>query len=303
MQLLKYGLKDDKLVHIDTVSNGLSCGCICPSCGGRLEAHQGEKNQPHFKHYSAVDCEHGSESALHLMAKRIIAKTKSVYVPNAPRDIYDWVPKGKKYTFDNVYIEKAISSVVRCDVLLEIGDVILNVEIKVTHEVDVSKKFKLFNENLRTIEIDLSDIVDEFNEGKVRKIIEMGTHTELIYSPKAKEIYAKWLLGEWKEIFRDRVGQPYVKKCRYSDGKKITYFASRGQQYREDYTDAACFYCNRGNFIPKDEEATHMLCCGLFDDLDFKTIDKIVDVKRKNDIVQYAELVVNGERVTYGTKS
>lgn len=46
-----------------------------------------------------------------------------------------------------------------------------------------------------------------------------------------------------------------------------------------------------------------MVQCGLFDDLDFKTIDKIVDVKRKNDIVQYAELVVNGERVTYGTKS
>ena len=30
----------------------------------------------------------------------------------------------------------------------------------------------------------------------------------------AKEIYAKWWLGEWKEVFHDRTGNPYVKKCR-----------------------------------------------------------------------------------------
>lgn len=300
MQLLKYGLKDGQLVHIDNVSNGLACGCRCPSCGGRLEAHQGQKNQAHFKHYSSADCEHGSESALHIMAKNIIAKTKTVYIPYAPKNIYDWSARGKCYKFENAYIEKAVSSEIRCDVLLQTGDVFLNVEIKVTHEVDVSKKLKLYNENLRTIEIDLSDIIDDFNELRIRKMIESGVHTELIYSPKAREIHAKWLLGEWKDIFRDRIGHQYVKKCRYSDGKKITYFASMGEAYRSDHTSAECFYCNRGNFIPKNEEATHMLCCGLFDDLDFKTIDKIVDVKRKNDIVQYAELVVNGERVTYG---
>lgn len=302
MQLLKYGLKDGKLVHINDVANGLSCGCVCPSCGGKLEAHQGGNNQYHFKHYSAADCEHGSESALHIMAKNIIADTKTVYVPNAPLNIYDLKPKGKCYKFDNAYIEKAISPNIRCDVLLESGNITLNVEIKVTHEVDPSKKLRLYNENLRTIEIDLSGLIENFDATRIRTVIETGINTELIYSPKAKEIYAKWWLGEWKEIFKDRVGQPYVKKCRYSDGKKITYFTSMGQAYREDHTDAECFYCNKGNFIPYDNYENGLLCCELYGDINFKLIDEIIEIKRKNDIVQYAALIVNGELKTYGKK-
>ena len=299
MQLLKYGLKDGKLVHINDVANGLSCGCVCPSCGGKLEAHQGGNNQYHFKHYSAADCEHGSESALHIMAKNIIADTKTVHVPNAPLNIYDLKPKGKCYKFDNAYLEKAISPDIRCDILLESGNIALNVEIKVTHEIDSSKRLKLYNENLRTIEIDLSEFVEDFNEIKVRKIIESGSNTELIYSPKAREIYAKRWLGEWKEIFHDRTGHPYVKKCRYSDGKKITYFVA-GDVYREDYTSAECHGCYGGSEFNEDKGC--FLCRALYGNLDYKSIEKIIEIKRKNDIVQYAELIVNGETKTYGKK-
>lgn len=299
MQLLKYGLKDGKLVHIDDVANGLSCGCVCPSCGGKLEAHQGQKIQSHFKHYSAADCEHGSESALHIMAKNIIADTKTVYVPNAPLNIYDLKPKGKCYKFDNAYIEKSVSPNIRCDVLLEISNIALNVEIKVTHEVDLPKRLKLYNENLRTIEIDLSEFVEDFNENQIRKIIESGSNTGLIYSPKAREIYAKWWLGEWKEVFHDRTGHPYVKKCRYSDGKKITYFVAC-DVYREDYTLSECHECYGGSEF--NEDKGYILCRGLYGDLDYKSIEKIIEIKRKNDIVQYAELIVNGETKAYGNK-
>ena len=299
MQLLKYGLKDGKLAHIDDVANGLSCGCICPSCGGILEAHQGQKIQSHFKHYSVADCKHGSESALHIMAKNIIADTKTVYVPNAPLNIYDLKPKGKCYRFDNAYIEKAISPDIRCDVLLENGNISLNVEFKVTHEVDPLKKLRLYNENLRTIEIDLSDLIENFDATKIRKVIEMGINTELIYSPKAKEIYAKWWLGEWKEIFHDRTGNPYVKKCRYSDGKKITYFLACGV-YRDNYTSAECHECYGGGEF--NEDKGYFLCRGLYGNLDYNGIEKIIEIQRKNDIVQYAELIVNGESKIYGEK-
>ena len=290
MQLLKYGLKDGKLVHIDSVLNGLSCNCICPSCGGILEAHQGQKNQHHFKHYSIADCEHGSESALHIMAKNIIAKTKIVYIPRAPRNIYDLSPLGKCYRFENSYIEKAVSQGIRCDVLLQTGDTILNVEIKVTHEVDASKKLKFFNENLRTIEIDLSGIVDNFNELTVRKIIESGTHTELIYSPKARETYAKWLLGEWKEVFRDRGRHSYIRTCRYAKSNQITYICHNGEPYRNNYTSYECHECWSAREF--DEDKGCVLCRELYGKLDYKTIDRIIDIKRKNNIVQYDQLVI-----------
>ena len=300
MQPLKYGLKDGVLVHIDSVANGLSCGCTCPSCGGLLEAHQGELKQHHFKHHSAIDCEHGSESALHIMAKNIIASTKTVYIPNAPVNAYDLFPKGKCYKFENAYIEKAFSPDIRCDILLESENVLLNVEINVTHKVDTTKKIKLYNENLRTIEIDLSDFADNFDEIEIQKIIESGKKTKLIYSPISREIYAKWLLGEWKEIFYDRTGHPYVKKCRFASPKQVTYFLSY-DKYRSDHSAHECHECYGGSEF--DSSRKHFLCRGLYGNLDYKSIEEIVEIKRENDIVKYAELIVNSQTKTYGKKS
>ena len=299
MQLLKYGLKEGSLVHIDAVSNGLSCGCTCPACGGRLTAHQGGKNQHHFKHYRTADCDHGAESALHIMAKNIIAETKIVYIPDAPCNIYDLFPSGKCYQFDEAYMEKSISSDIRCDVLLESGSLLVNVEIKVTHEVDMSKRLKLYNENLRTIEIDLSKIVDDFNEFRVRKIVESGKKTRLIYSPKSREIYAKWWLGEWKEISRDKAGNCYVKKCRYAKPNQITYFIS-ADAYRSDYSSSECHECYGGKEF--DTYRERFLCRALYGNLNYSAIDKIIEIKRENDIVHYAELVIDGETLIFGTK-
>ena len=299
MQPLKYGLKNGTLVHVDSVSNGLSCGCVCPSCGGVLEAHQGEYKQHHFKHHSIIDCDHGSESALHIMAKNIIATTKTVYIPNAPINAYDLFPKGKCYKFEDAFVEKAFSPDIRCDILLTSGNTLLNVEINVTHKIDTSKRIKLYNENLRTIEIDLSDFVDDFNETEVQKIIESGEKTKLIYSPISRDIYAKWLLGEWKEISNDKTGNPYVKKCRFASQKQITYFINFNA-YRNDCTARECHECYGGNEF--DPNRNHFLCRGLYGNLNYKSIEKIIEIKRENDIVQYAELIVDGHPKIYGKK-
>ena len=47
----------------------------------------------------------------------------------------------------------------------------------------------------------------------------------------------------------------------------------------------------------------NFLCMGLYGDLDCNTVDKIIKVERKNDIVQYAELIVNGEKRVYSNNS
>lgn len=296
MKILKYGLKDGELVHINSVSNGLTCNCNCPSCGGPLVANKGNKKQHHFKHYKVADCNHGAESALHLMAKNIVANTKIVYIPNAPHNIYDWNPAGKCYKFDSAYIEEKVSPDLRCDVLLEHGSIRLNVEIKVTHEVDTIKKIKVFNENLRTIEIDLSGIDTDYTEEKIRTIIESGKHTKLLYSPKAKAIYAKWLLGEWRKVFRDRTGHCYIKNSRCAKQGEATYFNA----YDAYNTHCSC-ECHECYGI-EECNYEYFLCRGQYGNCNFEEIDKIIAITRENDIVKYAELIVNGKTLIFKNK-
>ena len=311
MQILKYGLKDGQLLHINDVENGLSCGCVCPSCGGVLEACQGKHNQYHFKHYRIADCNHGSETALHIMAKSIVAKSKLVYLPNIPIEInnsysrgrYGQSFKGSMCDYNESYIEKDITPDFRCDVLLKKfvrADVrrnlfqqyepdCLNVEIKVTHKVDFEKKLKIYNANLETIEIDLSDCVNDFDENKIRNIIMSGNKTELIYSPTCRNFYAEKLLGNYDKISYDRSGRTYFKKCMCTNhNEKIYLWPYIGEHI--------CSY-------KKGQRERTLLCMGLYGDLDCNTVDKIIKVERKNDIVQYAELIVNGEKRVYFNNS
>jgi hypothetical protein len=41
-----------RLVHVDTVENGLACGCRCPKCGESVIAKQSDENAHHFAHRS-----------------------------------------------------------------------------------------------------------------------------------------------------------------------------------------------------------------------------------------------------------
>ena len=57
-------------VKIDDVAKGLSCGCVCPSCGEKLIAKNGgSKRIHHFAHASGKDCETAYETMLHKLAK------------------------------------------------------------------------------------------------------------------------------------------------------------------------------------------------------------------------------------------
>lgn len=162
MEKLEYGLLDGKLVHINEVEKGLVCNCLCPHCKSQLVAKKGEHNKQHFAHYKLADCNHGTETALHLMAKSIIEQTGKIFVPYIPRNEYDFDKCGKVYVFEKAVLEKQLSDSVRGDVVLYTEKGYLNVEIKVTHEVDIKKRIELFNFGIPTIEVDLSDIKTSF---------------------------------------------------------------------------------------------------------------------------------------------
>ena len=76
-----YGMRGGLLVFIDDVSSGLECGCTCVRCGQPLIAKKGRIRQHHFAHHVAASCEGASETALHLLAKELLANAEAIEVP------------------------------------------------------------------------------------------------------------------------------------------------------------------------------------------------------------------------------
>lgn len=84
---LRFGLRNDELVHIDDAENGLACNCICPVCRRPLLAKQGEKLAHHFAHEADdVTCNPSPESLVHSYAKQQVAKLQRLTLPPFPVD-------------------------------------------------------------------------------------------------------------------------------------------------------------------------------------------------------------------------
>lgn len=68
------------MVSPGEVESGLACACICLGCRAPLIAKKGTKFVWHFAHEGAA-CDSGLETAIHLMAKQILADEKTVTLP------------------------------------------------------------------------------------------------------------------------------------------------------------------------------------------------------------------------------
>jgi len=147
-ELLEYGKHrvSGKMIFIDDAMNGKKCNCVCAGCGDVLIARQGESNDAHFAHASGDQCGYSGESALHQLAKQIIAENKMMHLPD-----------GTLFTYSEAAIEKKVLDY-RPDAILINGNDVLHIEIFVTHKVGFNKTNFLFEKGLKTIEIDLSDL-------------------------------------------------------------------------------------------------------------------------------------------------
>ena len=174
---LKYGIKNGVLISIEDVSSGMGCGCTCPSCGAVLVAKKGSKREHHFAHYDASDCNHGSESALHLMAKNTIAALKKLFIPSMD-DHHD----GNIREFNTVELESRAFHSFIPDIVLKNDEEILCVEILVTHAVDEEKEKKIEKSKAPTIEIDLGGMIDNFDEKSIIEAFLSGRQTKWIYN-------------------------------------------------------------------------------------------------------------------------
>jgi hypothetical protein len=280
MEYLKYGLLNDGLVHINEVARGLACNCVCPFCKSPLIAKKGQNKAYHFAHYRLSDCNHGTETALHIMAKNLVAQTKKLWVPFIPENVYDDSEKGKVICFENAEIEKQLTDTIRSDVLLYHGDRALNVEIKVTHDVDLSKQIRLFNLGISTIEIDFSDLKFSFSPELILQKLIDGSHTKLLFSPKRKDIFAKRILGEWKKIYKN----DYVEDCPMTSAR--AYFVD----VLGEGGPSECHECY--GFQECDFSKGQLLCRGILGNFDFERIEQIIEMKKEEGHLRYIKLLL-----------
>ena len=82
---LYFGVAVDtgELLSIEAVPRGLSCKCICPACGTRLEARKGEKKAHHFAHETNNECHYGPELSIYKAFFDFLQKNLRFYLPEA----------------------------------------------------------------------------------------------------------------------------------------------------------------------------------------------------------------------------
>lgn len=155
---LLYGMSGEgRLLHVDSVPNGLACGCRCPGCGALLVAkNNGETVASHFAHASGSACMGAHESELHLLAKEIIGSERCIMLPG-----YGSVYAGGLITFDDVEVEQRHDpSSLRPDLCGITGHRRLWVEIMVTHAIGPEKRELIRKNRIACVEINLSGYID-----------------------------------------------------------------------------------------------------------------------------------------------
>ena len=238
--------KAGKNVYIDEVPNGKQCGCICKECGGELVAkNNGKIKVHHFAHASGNDSIKCSQTALHLLAKVIIAEEGSV--PSINRNgQFEFIHA------DKISLESNLGEIIP-DVLAVCDENKIAVEIFVTHAVDNAKFNKILNQKLTTFEIDLSKIKYE-NKDDIKNAIYDTKNIRVIYDDKIAQMtleYKKELIkaNGMRKFVQNGIVQQCPMQCVRIGGftKNLNVRFSKCQN---------CFF----SYISEDKES--LLCMG-----------------------------------------
>ncbi|MCM1439915.1 MAG: competence protein CoiA [Roseburia sp.] len=288
MRYLQFALRNNELVSINDVPSGLECGCVCPECGAILVAKKGSRRMHHFSHYQASECEKGIETALHLLGKQIIEKTKRLFVPAIPT-VEKSIEKITEY--DEAIEEKKIDGSIKPDVQLRArmdlwgAGLVVNVEIKVSHAVDEAKKYKLLELGIPTVEIDLSDVETDYTEETIEQLILSGEKTKWVYSPRAKQYFITEWLCDIRESKLRRFKHYWVDYCPLNGLATI---------YGRWWSELPCYSCGCSD-APKPKKFIN--CMGKLKGIDINGIERIERVERDRGFLKSVDLIVNGERI------
>ena len=198
---------DGRLVEPHKVRRGLACGCTCPGCGQPLIARRGRVRQAHFAHVSdATPCVNGTETALHRMAKQVLAEMRGLGLPalNVRRTLTDSrgrVHEDTEQVFDArvawaeiVEIEVERHQIGRPDAVMRLRDGSeLLVEFRVAHAVEKPKRDRSRKRGAAMLEIDLRPFFecDTHGEIKLRQFLLGARHRHWISHPDWHRVAAR----------------------------------------------------------------------------------------------------------------
>jgi hypothetical protein len=253
-----YGNQNGINLHISQVQSGLKCNCICPACKKIFVARKGPKRKHYFSHYDGINCKYGYETQLHIIAKKIIEKSKQILIPEVSFKLgreQISLAGSQLITVDSVELEHRTNNLVP-DLVLKAGKRVLFVEIYVTHAVGEEKRKKIIASHNSAIEINLSK--SNYHENLLEKdlfneIVLDKRNKSWIYNSKSADILSEITKVKGTKItVDDYLGNKVTFGCkipmRRNPDKSIDYAYIEPDcmfcpYYREN--DVSCAYANK----------------------------------------------------------
>ena len=175
--LLAYAFNaEKKLVHIESVKNGLECNCTCPGCNEPLVAkNDGKIREHHFAHLSGNDCGTGYMTIRHIWAEEILFENRVLPIAVDGKKLFQKTERiGREVTLTDLNIipdifGRAVLSFNYLGLQLP-GDIPFIVEIYVTHKVDENKASIIKRAGIPAVEIDLSKSTATTKEELIKDI-------------------------------------------------------------------------------------------------------------------------------------
>ncbi len=202
--------QDNQLVGIYDVKTGEKCNCVCPNCGEKLVAKNENKNinEPlkkgqkiaHFAHLSGSDCPGAQETAIHLLAKKVLSETKKFKIPSLFKDNVE-LSEPMTILFKEVKSEEFI---IKDEIKIKPDSILINdkkqliIEFYKTHAIDETKKDKIKSLNISCIEINLN-YIEPLKNGKlnidgIKNLFEEDLNSKhWIYNSQESILYDKYL--------------------------------------------------------------------------------------------------------------
>lgn len=206
------------MVKIDTVENGLACGCVCAKCGAALVArNNGKERSHHFAHHNSEDCAGAFETALHLLAKQVFEKEKAfvtpdVYHTNFEIEYRDKIYSSKKIVFERVVLERKVTNADNYfipDAIGFIGENKIFIEFAHTHLIDEIKLEKIKQSGIPCIEVYL--LGTELDETSIRELLFSNDHKKWISYPQLEKQADIILVRKKAEIDRIKAQEKEIK--------------------------------------------------------------------------------------------
>jgi hypothetical protein len=150
-------------------------------------AKKGTEVTHHFSHEATSSCHGAAETALHRLAKEIIAQELKLWLPDVTaryrKETRQLYPAGD-VSFTRAQSEVRHLHEIVPDLLIERGDRKLLVEIRVTHPCDEAKRNELMQKGIATVEIDLSKFSRNASREEIAKAVLRESRRHWVYHPK-----------------------------------------------------------------------------------------------------------------------